>query len=260
MTGSVTFSVDQLDFQSLTASSITVDGKSVSLDGHVHSASDIDGLQGLTSNSISKDSASFNSVSASSATFGGLTVTGSVTFSVDQLDFDTLTASTILLNGSSVSVEGHSHPMSEIQGLESSFGQVNASISTFSNALQGIEPTSISKSTATFGDLVVTGSVTFSVDQLDFDTLTASTILLNGSSVSVEGHVHTMSEITGLESYVQAFASYESRISYLEGIVGALSSTYVTRSEFVELSASIESILDDIISGQAAAESQINQI
>lgn len=244
MTGSVTFSVDQLDFQSLTASSITVDGKSVSLDGHVHSASDIDGLQGLTSNSISKDSASFNSVSASSATFGDIVVTGSVTFSVDQLDFDTLTASTILLNGSSVSVEGHSHPMSEIQGLESAFGQVNASISTFSNALQGIEPTSISKSTATFGNLTVTGSVTFSTDQLDFDTLTASTILLNGSSVSVEGHTHSFADVTGLSSSIDFMSSQLSSISTeLSSLANGLSGQTFDFSEVRGLYLALSSII-----------------
>ena len=345
VTGDVSLSLSQVQFGSIMASEISVNGSQVSLDGHVHGMSEIDGLESSISQlnaSVSSFASAMSgldatSISKSFATFDNLVVTGSVTFSADQLDFDTLTASTILLNGSSVAVEGHLHSMSEIQGLESSFSQVNASLSTFSNDLQGIEPTSISKSTATFGDLTVTGSLTLSLDELQFGSIMASEITVNGSSVSLEGHlhsipdisglssilsgitessvsknqvtastgtfdnitadvgnfrlisvsgsanfavnnvsassvsvngtpvsleghVHTMSQITGLESYVQAFATYESRIAYLEGIVSALSTTYVTRSEFVELSASIESILDDIISGQAAAESQINQI
>ena len=77
----------------------------------------------------------------------------------------------------------------------------------------------------------------------------ASDISVNGSSVAVEGHFHSISDVSGLESAISAVAAYESRIAYLEGIVSALSTTYVTRSEFVALSASIESILDDIISG-----------
>lgn len=220
VTGDVTFSVDQLDFQSLTASSITVDGKSVSLEGHGHSASDIsdfasavasagasvfasashthDGLQGLTSNSISKNSASFNSISASTATFDNLVVTGDVTMSLSQVQFGSIVASDISVNGSQVSLEGHVHGMSEIDGLESSISQLNVSVSAFASAMSGLDATSISKSSATFGDLVVTGSVTFSADQLDFDTLTASTILLNGSSVSVEGHLHSIPDVSGL--------------------------------------------------------------
>lgn len=220
VTGDVTFSVDQLDFQSITASSILVNGSSVALEGHVHSASDIsdfasavvsagtsafasashshDGLQGLTSSSITKDFASFNSISASTATFDNLVVIGDVSLSLSQVQFGSIMASDISVNGSQVSLEGHVHAMSEIDGLESSISQLNASVSAFASAMSGLDATSISKTTATFGDLVVTGSVTFSVDQLDFDTLTASTILLNGSSVAVEGHTHSTSDITGL--------------------------------------------------------------
>ena len=104
---------DQLNFSSITASSITVDGSAVALEGHTHPVSDIEGLgttlsayasashlhsisdvnglqsalsacassghthvelNGITSNSISKANASFASVSANTGTFDNLVV------------------------------------------------------------------------------------------------------------------------------------------------------------------------------------------
>jgi hypothetical protein len=81
-----------------------VNGSAVSLEGHGHSVADIDGLEtalsgyastghthseldGITSDSISKSTASFGSVSASSATFGSvsasdISLTGDITASV----------------------------------------------------------------------------------------------------------------------------------------------------------------------------------
>ena len=86
-----------------------------------------------------------------------------------------------------MALEGHTHSMSEIEGIES-----------ITSAMSGITESEISKTSATFQDLVVTGDVTFSVDQLDFQSLTASSILVNGSSVALEGHGHSASDISGL--------------------------------------------------------------
>lgn len=235
------------------ASDISVNGSSVALEGHTHSMSEISGLESLatTLSGIAE-----STIVKTSATFQDLVVTGAVTLSVDQLDFDTLTASTILLNGSSVAVEGHLHSISDVNGLSSILSgitessiwknQVSASAATFDQVTADV---------GTFRLISVSGSANFAVNNVS-----ANAVSVNGTPVSLEGHTHTMSQITGLESYVNAFSAYESRIAYLEGIVSALSTTYVTRSEFVALSASIESILGDIISGQAAYESQINQI
>ena len=82
---------DLISVSEIEVSDITVNGSSVALEGHGHYASDIsdfasevasagasvfasashthDGLQGLTSSAIEKDSAEFNQVSASTATF-----------------------------------------------------------------------------------------------------------------------------------------------------------------------------------------------
>lgn len=61
-------SLSQVEFGRIEASEITVDGSSVSLEGHTHPE-----LSGITESNISK----------TSATFQDLTVTGDVTFSVD---------------------------------------------------------------------------------------------------------------------------------------------------------------------------------
>ena len=82
---------DQLNFSAIEASSITVDGSAVSLEGHSHAMSEVEGLDaalsgfassghthnelsGITSTSISKANASFASVSANTGTFDNLVV------------------------------------------------------------------------------------------------------------------------------------------------------------------------------------------
>ncbi len=111
-------------------------------------------LSGITESSISK----------TSATFQDLVVTGDVTFSLEGLDFQSLTASSIVVDGKSVSLEGHTHSFADVDGLSSHVSQVTASVSAFGEQLQGITSSGIAKSTATFGDLTITGELTCSLD------------------------------------------------------------------------------------------------
>lgn len=211
-------SLSQVEFGSIMASDISVNGSSVALDGHTHVMSDIEGLSELGSSisamAIAMSGISESNISKTSATFQDLTVTGDVTFSVDQLDFQSLTASSILVNGSSVALEGHGHSASDISDFSDAV--VSAGTSVFASAshshdgLQGLTTSSISKdlasfnsisaSTATFDNLVVTGDVSLSLSQVQFGSIVASDISVNGSQVSLEGHLHSIPDISGLSS------------------------------------------------------------
>ena len=216
VTGNVSMSLSQVQFGSIMASDISVNGSSVALDGHTHVMSDIEGLSELGSSisamAIAMSGISESNISKTSATFQDLVVTGDVTFSVDQLDFQSLTASSITVDGKSVSLEGHGHSASDISNFSDSV--VSAGTSVFASAshthdgLQGLTSNSISKdsawfdsisaSTATFDNLVVTGDVSLSLSQVQFGSIMASEITVNGSSVSLEGHLHSIPDISGL--------------------------------------------------------------
>ena len=199
-----------MEFGSIVASEITVDGSSVSLEGHTHGMSEIDGLESISS---ALSGITESEISKTSATFQDLVVTGDVTFSVDQLDFQSLTASSITVDGKSVSLDGHGHSASDISDFTSSVVSIGASV--FASAahthdgLQGLTSNSISKdsasfnsisaSTATFENLVVTGDVSLSLSQVEFGIIMASDISVNGSQVALEGHLHSIPDISGLE-------------------------------------------------------------
>lgn len=159
---------DQLDFREIQVSSMIVNGSQVSLEGHGHQMSEIEGLESaalqLSMMATAMSGISESTISKTSATFQDLTVTGDVTFSVDQLDFQSLTASSLMVNGSQVALEGHTHSFGDVDGLSSHVSQVTASISTFNEQLQGITQNGISKTSATFGDLTITGELTCSLD------------------------------------------------------------------------------------------------
>jgi rRNA processing protein Krr1/Pno1 len=118
-------------------------------------------------------------------------------------------ASEISVNGSSVAVEGHLHSVSDISGLSSILSgitessiwknQVSASAATFDQVTADV---------GNFRLISVSGSANFAVNNVS-----ASAISVNGTPVSLEGHIHTMSQITGLVSSINAFAAYESRIA-----------------------------------------------
>ena len=129
---------------------------------HSHAISDITNLSsamsGITESEITK----------TSAIFQDLVVTGLL--SIDQLDFQSLNASSIVVDGVSVALEGHSHSMMDIVGLDA----VSASISSMGEQLDGVTQHGINKSTATFGDV------------------SASTMTLEGESVATQSWVNAM--------------------------------------------------------------------
>ena len=122
------------------------------------------------------------------------------------------------MNGSSVSLEGHLHSIPDISGLSSILSgitessiwknQVSASAATFDQVTADV---------GNFRLISVSGSANFAVNNVS-----ASAVSVNGTPVSLEGHTHTMSQIIGLESYVNAFSAYESRIAALESMVSGL--------------------------------------
>lgn len=321
---------DQLNFSAIQASSITVDGSAVSLEGHGHSVADIDGLEsaitaatsgfaseshthvigdiqsltakvnGLTSNKVSKTNAEFTNLSASTATFETLVVTGEVTMSLSSVDFQSINASSLTVNGNAVSLEGHSHSASEISGLDAAISAATSNFATSghthnisditslatkvsgltSNKVEktngvftnlsatnlvvssaaidaiSIEASSmtvngtgtfntVSASTATFGDINVTGTASLSATHVSASTLTAdsgtftnltvvsaffdatsieasaiatSSITVGGSAVALVGHTHPASEVTGLQSVLDGLSSTYALASHSHAI------------------------------------------
>ena len=189
---SITVQVADFTTTRVSAQAMTVGGSNVSVEGHTHGMSEIEGLESI---SFALSGITESEISKTSATFQDLVVTGDVTFSVDQLDFQSLTASSILVNGSSVALEGHGHSASDISDFSDAV--VSAGTSVFASAshshdgLQGLTSNSISKdsasfnsisaSTATFDNLVVTGDVSLSLSQVQFGSIMASEISVNGS-------------------------------------------------------------------------------
>lgn len=90
--------------------------------------------------------------------------------SFDQLNFSSIEASAITVNGSSVSLEGHTHSASEIDGLgaaisaaTTNFSQnghkhVIADVTNLSGIVSGITNTTVSKQSGSFNTLTVGGS------------------------------------------------------------------------------------------------------
>ena len=172
--------------------------------------------------------------------YKGVDLYAATTF--DQLNFSTISASGIFVNGSAVSLEGHSHSMSDISGLDSAISAATSNFATWGHQhaiadvtnlpgiVSGITTTGITKSdgnftnlnatsiqasamnvtgagtfssvsasTATFGNLVVTGDVSMTLSQVTFGSIMASDIQVDGTSVALVGHTHTMSDIEDLD-------------------------------------------------------------
>lgn len=307
---------DQLNFSAISATSITVDGSAVSLEGHSHSASEISGLDavisaatssfaltghthaisditslatkvsGLTSSKVEKTNGvftnlsttnlvvssaeieaisieassmtvngtgTFNAVSASTATFGDINVTGTASLSTTNVTASTLTAgagsfTTLTVGGSSVALVGHTHPASEVTGLQSvldglsstyasiSHGHAISDITSLSTVLTGISESSIEKDTVTadigyFRLLSVSGSANFAVN-----TVSANAVTVNGTEVALSGHTHSVADIDGLSTALGGFASSGHTHGELTGITQT--SISKANANFTTLSAS----------------------
>ena len=73
---------------------------------------------------------SFDTVSAQTATFGDLTVTGNVSMSLSQVEFGSIMASDITVNGSSVALSGHTHSIDDIEDYEDNTFWITGSVNT----------------------------------------------------------------------------------------------------------------------------------
>ena len=309
---------DQLNFSAISASSITVDGSAVSLVGHSHSMSDIDGLasaitaatsgfaseshthvigdiqsltakvSGLTSNKVSKTNAEFTnlsannadltSISASTATFGDLIVTGEVTMSLSMVTFGSIMASDIQVDGTSVALVGHTHPASEVTGLQSmldglsstyapaSHSHAISDITNLSSILTGITSSSVEKDTVTadvgyFGEINVSGSANLTVNNIS-----ASAISVNGIGVALEGHGHSAVDISGLETVLSTYASSGHTHVELQGITsnaiskdtGTFTNLVVADASFTATSVGTDALVASSISASTATFGDIN--
>ena len=222
VTGEVTMSLSSVDFQNINASSLTVNGSAVSLEGHSHSASEISGLDAA--------------ISAATSSFA---LTGHTHVVSEITDFD----------ATAFASSNHTHP--ELSGLTSS--TITKETGTFTNLVvasasftaTNVEAEEISASTATFGDINVTGTASLNATHVSASTLTAdsgtftnltvvsasfeatsieasaivtSSITVGGSAVALVGHTHPASEVTGLQSVLDGLSSTYASISHVHAI------------------------------------------
>ena len=198
---------DQLTFNEIDASSITVDGSAVSLEGHTHPASEIDGLGAAISAATQNFSQNGHThviadVTNLSGIVAGITNT---TVSKSSGAFNTLT-----VGGSNVSVEGHTHSISDVTGLSSAIQDLvpiefitssafDALTTKDSNKIYFVDDNSIYKGDELYGAT--------SFDQLEFSDIAARSITVNGSSVALDGHTHAFNDITGLSDVLSGITS-----------------------------------------------------
>lgn len=184
----------------------------------------------------------------------------------DELSFSEIQVSSIMVDGKVVSLEGHGHSMSDIDGLDAAISTATSGFALENHThpeLSGLTSSSITKDTGTFTNLVVTGEVTMSLSSVDFQNINASSLTVNGNAVSLEGHSHSTSEITGLESMITAatssFASADhthniSDITSLTAKVTGLTSSKVEKNIgiFTSLSADNATFGDINVTGTAS--------
>jgi hypothetical protein len=129
---------------------------------------------------------------------------------------------------STVASSTHTHP--ELSGITQS--TITKDTGTFTNLVvasasftaTNVEAEEISASTATFGDINVTGTASLSATNVSASTLTAisgsfNNLTVGGSSVALVGHTHVMSEITDLDT--TAFASSTHTHPELSGLTSS---------------------------------------
>ena len=258
VTGTATF-----DATDIAATSVTVNGSNVSLEGHGHSVADIDGLgttlqgfassghthvelSGITSTSITKETGTFtnlvvanasitatsimasgasvagdvtaNAVTASTGTFGNLVV------STANISATAISANSMTVNGSNVSLEGHTHSEYTSVGHTHSLADVSGAVpiqfmtssaysalaSKDSGTIYFVDDNSIYKGSELYG------AATF--DQLNFSVIEATSLTVQGSSVALVGHTHPASEVTGLQSVLDGLSSTYASISHSHAI------------------------------------------
>ena len=148
------------------------------------------------------------------------------------------------MNGSNVSLEGHTHSSIDITDFASAVigagTSVFASTSHVHEELSGITVSSIEKETADF--TTVTASVgnfdMLNVSDAIFSmaTVSANSVTVNGTPVSLEGHSHALADVNGLAA---ALSTYASAGHTHEGLVGLTSNGISkTTAQFDYVSAS----------------------
>jgi hypothetical protein len=191
VSGSANFAVNNVS-----ANAITVNGTSVALEGHTHGVSEVTGLAAAISAATSGFASSQHSHSHA-----------------DVTDFD---SAVVTAGSSSFAPISHSHAISSVTGLMSSLSELSSSIQSLQSQITPVQCITLAQyealqtvdaSTIYFisdGNRIYRGSVLYAAttfDQLNFSSIEASDITVNGSAVALEGHTHGVSDITGLSSY-----------------------------------------------------------
>ena len=180
-----------------------------------------------------------------------------------------------------LSETNHEHDIEEITGLQSAFDGLSSiyagtshshaisDITNLSTILTGVSESSLTKDTITgdignFRLLSVSGSANFAVNNVS-----ANAISVNGTPVSLEGHTHGVSEITGLSDAISAatsgFASSQHSHSHADitdfdsAVVTAGSSSFapISHSHTISSITGLTASLSELSSSIQSLQSQI---
>lgn len=181
--------IQDINFENLNATSLKVDNKNVSLEGHTHTKSEITDFP--------------TGVSSFTNDVGYLTETD-----LQDIEFGELEAESLKVAGKDVSVEGHTHTKDDIEDFPTN-------VSSFTNDAGYITIDDV--------DLSECSKVghTHSVDEIEgwddtdlkFTNLNAESLKVDGKDVSIEGHTHDkVYDETFDESYISGNCDYYQNI------------------------------------------------
>jgi len=135
----------------------------------------------------------------------------------DGIEVDEITAKGITIDGKKPSLEGHTHDIQDVAGLEDELGQIDSTLSNHladTNNPHGVTPEQIGA--VSHEDLE---------DGLEVDEISANNLTIDGKKPSLEGHTHEMDEVSGLldrldgkiDLSAMGFATFDPTLTYQVG-------------------------------------------
>lgn len=129
----------------------------------------------------------------------------------DQLNFTNISASGITVNGSNVSLEGHTHLITDVADLNGVLTGITATGITKTNGsfsgtlsaatISGTGATFIGTvSASTLSGTAVNGTNGNFTGTVSASAIVASSLTVGGSSVALSGHTHSINDVTNLST------------------------------------------------------------
>ena len=179
---------DGIETEEIEASSLLVDGKKPSLEGHVHEMDEVSGLLdelGQLDSTLSGHLLDTNNPHEVTAQQIGAVTMEELS---DGLEVGEIEAGDITIDGKKPSLEGHTHDIQDVTGLEDELGQIDSTLSNHladTNNPHGVTPEQIGA--VSQEDLE---------DGLEVDEISAGDLTIDGKKPSLEGHKHVVADIT----------------------------------------------------------------